>query len=62
MPHAVGIQRELFRQDFDRDVTFQFCVACAIDLAHPAFTKYRGDFVRAELSANRDRHKDDHEL
>jgi hypothetical protein len=48
----IGIIRKTVRQNFDRDIAFEFQVTRAIDLTHPAFTKQGCDFVRAELLAN----------
>src|SRR5262249_8738477 len=55
--YSIGITREFFRQDLDRDVPLEFQVPCAIDLAHAAFSQQRGDFVRAELLPDTDRHR-----
>ena len=48
---AVGIMRERFGQDLDRDVTIQLRVARAEDLPHAAFADRRDDFVDAEARA-----------
>jgi hypothetical protein len=52
----VGIEREEFGQDLQRDVAIEHRVTRAIDLAHPARTKRRQYLVRAEASAERKSH------
>src|SRR5438045_1378816 len=47
----VGIGREGFRQDFDRDDAIQTRVEGFVDLAHPAHSAGGEDFIRAESSA-----------
>src|SRR4029453_70170 len=47
----VGIGRESFRQDLDRDGAIQTRVAGFVDLAHAAGAAGRGAFIRAESSA-----------
>jgi hypothetical protein len=39
------VGRERSRQNLDRNITTDFCVARAIDFAHPAFTYFREDAV-----------------
>src|SRR5262249_10574995 len=46
--HSICVTRELIRQNFNRDVTLQFRVTCAIDLAHSALTEKGCDFERAK--------------
>ena len=53
--HSVRITRELIGQNFDRNFTLEFRISCPVHLAHAAFAEQRGDFVRAKLSADRDR-------
>ena len=48
---AVGIGREGFRQDLDRDGAIQPRVPGFVDLAHPACPAGGEDFVRTESSA-----------
>jgi hypothetical protein len=49
---AVGIGREGFRQDLDRDSAIQTGVARFVDFAHAARTKGGLDFVGAEARAS----------
>ena len=49
---ALGIGREVRRQDLDRDVTTELAVARATDLAHAAGAEPRDDRVGAELAAD----------
>ena len=49
---ALGIGREVRRQDLDRDVTTELAVARAIDLAHATGAERRHDRVRAEVPAD----------
>src|SRR5207249_7744202 len=49
---TIGITREFFGKDLDRDLSFQFRVFCAVDFAHPALAEQRGNLVRAELCAD----------
>jgi hypothetical protein len=42
---AIRIGGEGLRQDLDRDVTVEFGVAGAVDLAHSTFADLRKDFV-----------------
>ena len=44
---AFGIERELLRQNLDRDVAIQLRVARAIHLAHAARADLGDDFIRA---------------
>ncbi len=53
----IGIERERFGQDLQRDVAIQLRVARAIDLAHPACAERRLNFVGTELCAGRQRHR-----
>src|SRR5215510_8586969 len=46
--HAIGIPRELIRQNFDCDVTLEFCIARAIHLAHAALAQKSSNFKRAK--------------
>ena len=48
---AIGIARERFGQDFDRDVAIQLRIARAIHLAHAAGADLAGDFIWAESGA-----------
>ena len=54
---AIGIENEGVRQDFQRHVTVERRVACAIDLAHSASANGRNDFIRAEAGAVREGHR-----
>ena len=47
----IAVVRHHVRQDFEGDIAIQLCVAGAVDLAHPAFTDLRDDFVDAEAAA-----------
>ena len=47
---------QISRQHLDRDFAFESRVARAIDLAHSAFAKFGGDFIRAEPVASGQRH------
>ena len=49
--YAVGIARELGRQDFDRDVTVKPRITCTIHFPHPTGAGRRNYFVRTDLSA-----------
>src|SRR6266446_5764965 len=44
---------------FDRDITIQPGIVGTIHFAHPAFTDWRQDFIRAEFVAYRKRHMQD---
>src|SRR5262249_34972512 len=46
--HTLGIARKFAGQNLDRDITLQFCVTCAIYLAHSAPTENGRDFERAK--------------
>ena len=48
---AFRIRGERVRQDLDRDLAPKRRVCCPIDLPHPAFADWRGDFVNAETGA-----------
>src|SRR5262249_25595136 len=48
---AVGVNRELGRENLQRDIAIELCVACAIHLAHPAAPKGGKDFERAQSRA-----------
>src|SRR5262249_10953862 len=47
----VGIEREVGRQDLQRDVAIELCVTRAIHLAHAAGTDGGENLVRTEASA-----------
>jgi hypothetical protein len=47
----IGVSRDRWRQDLDRDLAFQLGVGRAKHLPHPAFAERRGDFVDAEAGA-----------
>ena len=47
----LAIVRDVGRQYFQRDVTFELRVPRAVDLAHAAGAQGREDFVRAEADA-----------
>ena len=47
----LGIVRECFRQDLQGDVAPQPRIARSIHLTHPAFAKFRDDFVGAQFRA-----------
>src|SRR5215472_7575853 len=49
---AIGILRELSRQDLDGNFTLQLQVTSAIHLTHAAFAEHPGDFMRAKLCAD----------
>ena len=53
---ALGIERQGFRQYFDRHLAPQLRVARAVDFAHPARAERGNDFVNAETSTGRQRH------
>jgi hypothetical protein len=42
--HPIRIARELFRQNLDRDVTFQLQIASTVNLTHSAAPKEGCDF------------------
>ena len=46
--NALGILRELRRQDFHRHVAAELRVARTVDLAHAALAELRKDFVMRE--------------
>ena len=48
---TIGIERERVGDDLQRDVTTEFCIARAIDLAHAARAEGGDDLVRAEARA-----------
>ena len=50
----IGISRERWWQDLDRDLAFQPGVRRPIHLTHPAFADLRGDVVSAEACAGCD--------
>src|SRR5215510_8246595 len=47
-PYPLPISRHLVRQYLERDGAVEFCVAGAVDLAHPAFAQERNDLVMAD--------------
>ena len=56
-PHQpLCVCRNGLRQDLDRDLPLQVLVSGAIHLSHAADTDLGGDFIRAEASANSERH------
>ena len=54
---SIGIARDGRRQDFQRDVTIQTRLACAINLAHASNANERDDFVRTETATGREGHR-----
>src|SRR5262245_51971142 len=54
--HPPRIGRKDFRQNFERDVTFQLAVACTIDLAHPAGADRGENFIWAKARTCGERH------
>jgi hypothetical protein len=54
---AIGIERELLRQDFQRDVTSQLRIARPIHLAHSARTERNLDLVGTDASAGGEGHR-----
>ncbi len=57
--HAFGIAQERRGQNFERHFTLERCVACAVDLAHPALAEQGENFVVAEFVAYGKRHTPD---
>ena len=55
--HAIGVQRELRRQDLQRDVAIERRVASAIYLAHPPGAEGREDLVGSEARAGGKGHR-----
>ena len=53
---ALGVGRELRREDLDRDVAAEAGVAGAIDLSHPARADRREDLEGPELGAGGECH------
>src|SRR5262245_26790571 len=45
-------------QDLQRNVPLQACVACVVDLAHPARAEGRDDFIGAEANPRFEPHRD----
>src|SRR5436190_1171071 len=45
---AIGVRREQRRQDFNRDIASELCVARAVDIAHAAGADQLHDVVRTE--------------
>src|SRR5262249_1954012 len=56
--HPIWVTRELFGQNFDRDITLQFRITCAIHFAHPALTEKSANFERAKSCTYIYRHWD----
>ena len=54
--HALGVPQKLFRQQLERDLAIQPCVARQVNLSHAACAKQRNHFVMRQPSANGDRH------
>src|SRR5262249_34444857 len=54
---SIGIERELRRQDLERDVTTELGIVRAIHVAHAARSEQRHDLVGTETNARRDRHR-----
>src|SRR5262245_16497439 len=52
----VGIEREGFRKNFERDLAIELRVPRAEYLAHAARSEQRYDFVRADQGAGCERH------
>ena len=50
---SIGIGRERFWKDLQRDVPMQTRITCAIHLTHPARTQSSEDLVDAETEAGR---------
>jgi hypothetical protein len=55
--HACWIAGESFGENFERDVSLQFRVAGAIDLAHTSDTEQRLSFIGAKADSYGERHK-----
>ena len=53
---TVGVSRESVGKNLQRNITIQFRVACAVDLAHPAGAEHRDDFIRAEARSGGEGH------
>src|SRR2546428_13936323 len=53
----IRIVRERVGQNLPREVAIQLAVAGAVDLSHASRADEREDFVGAEASAGRERHK-----
>ena len=56
-PQSVGIISQRLWQHFDRDITPEPRVACAVHLAHTARSDRRYDLVRPEFGARGKRHR-----
>jgi len=55
--HALRVVGERVRQDLDRGIAMQPCIARPIDLAHAAGADQRDDFVGTDNCARRETHK-----
>ena len=55
---ALFVLRELFWEYFDRHLTIELRVACAVDLAHTAFADGGADLIRAETDSGSERHRE----
>jgi len=53
---SIGIECECSRQDLERHIAIELCVARAVDLAHAARTDESGDLVLADPSSGRKNH------
>ena len=53
---TVGVSRESVGKNLQRNITIQFRVACAVDLAHPAGAEHRDDFIGAEARSGGEGH------
>ena len=48
---------ECLGEDLDRNIAIELCIACSINLAHPAFADGLDDFVVVELLTRSKRHR-----
>jgi hypothetical protein len=53
--HALGIARECFGEDFQRDIAPELGIPCAAHLAHPARINTRENFIGAQAVARSER-------
>jgi hypothetical protein len=56
-PQTVRIRRDGLRKHLDRDLAFEPRVARPVHLSHAARAQRRQDFVRAQTSADGERHR-----
>src|SRR5215469_4737689 len=47
--HALGVARECFRQNFQRQIAAQACIPRAVDLSHPTLHPAAQGFWRARV-------------